>query len=324
MDHDGNQDDPFHVSVQVLWQWRQWAQEVAIAASVPSSELDWFLLALTGLDRLTLRLGAGTVESALRPEKTKHSSLVSLKRPLPELTALWQQRVQQQVPVQYLVGEAPWRQFQLTVSPAVLIPRPETEELIEVAIARVGHTDLALGHWADLGTGSGAIALGLAAAFPQATVHAVDISADALAIAQHNAKRYQMAGRIQFYQGSWFEPLGSLQHQLSALVSNPPYIPTATLAQLQPEVAHHEPHLALDGGSDGLENIRHLAATAPHYLKPGGLWLVELMQGQAADVVALLRQRNFCEPHVHRDLAGIERFVSAICAPEAEFSGSLR
>ncbi|MBW4654755.1 MAG: peptide chain release factor N(5)-glutamine methyltransferase [Kaiparowitsia implicata GSE-PSE-MK54-09C] len=324
MDQDGNQEDAFQISGQALWQWRQWAQQVAIAASVPSSELDWFLLALTGLDRLTLRLGAGKAGGSRQFDQAKRASLVSLKRPLTELTALWQQRVQQQVPVQYLVGETPWRQFQLTVSPAVLIPRPETEELIEVAIARVGHTDLALGHWADLGTGSGAIALGLAAAFPQATVHAVDISADALAIAHHNAERYQMAGRIQFYQGSWFNPLEPLQHQLSAVVSNPPYIPTATLAQLQPEVAHHEPHLALDGGSDGLNSLRHLVATAPNYLKPGGLWLVELMQGQAADVVALLRQQNFCEPQVHRDLAGIERFVSAMCAPEAAFSGSLR
>jgi release factor glutamine methyltransferase len=270
--------------------------------------VDWLLQDLAGLDRLSLRL-----------ETFKDRDVIWLARSLSDLTLLWQRRLQERVPVQYLTGVAPWRHFALNVSPAVLIPRPETESLIDLAIAAACPTPdppypapLTYSQWADLGTGSGAIAIGLAMAFPAATVHAVDRSAAALAIARANAQQLKLTDRIQFYEGSWLQPLATLKGQLSGVVSNPPYIPTAMIPTLQPEVAQHEPHLALDGGADGLNCIRHLVATAPDYLQPGGVWLIEMMAGQASTVAALLQEQgSYCQIQIYPDLAGIDRFALA-------------
>jgi release factor glutamine methyltransferase len=268
---------------------------------VPLYELDWFLEALTALDALSLRLGT-----------FREHPDVWMRRSLSDLADLWQQRLQERVPVQYLVGTTPWRDFSITVTPAVLIPRPETELIIDWVKTAVDRTPtLQRGHWADLGTGSGAIALGLAEVLPQAMIHAVDQSADAVAVAQENAQHNGMGDRIQFYIGSWFEPLAALRRQLSGMVSNPPYIPTPTVQTLQPEVTRHEPHAALDGGADGLDSLRHLVNNAPTYLISGGFWIVELMDGQAPVVANLLAQHGqYNNVQIHQDLAGIERFVS--------------
>ena len=284
-----------HISGLDLWQWRQQAQAQAATANIPPDELDWLLQA-AGLDPLSLRLGSFK-QSELR-----------LNWSLAELEQLWQQRILARVPVQYLAGETPWRQFSLTVSPAVLIPRPETELLID--LAKAASADLQAGHWADLGTGSGAIALGLADALPAATIHAVELSAAALQVARQNAQRLNLS--VQFYPGSWFTPLPHLRGQLSAMISNPPYIPHSMIAELQPEVAQHEPHAALDGGTDGLDCIRELVATAPEFLIAGGLWLVELMDGQAETVAQILEQQGqYHQIQIHRDLSGIQRFALA-------------
>lgn len=288
------------VSSQALWQWRQIAQQQAIAAQISPAEVDWLLQELAGLDRLSLRLNS-------LPEA------IELPFSLSELEALWQRRICDRVPVQYLAQSAPWRQFRLKVSPAVLIPRPETELLVDLAVQAAKFAELAQGDWADLGTGSGAIAIGLAAALPDATIHAVDISSEALAIAQANATALQF-DRIQFHQGRWFEPLTAWRGRLSAIVSNPPYIPTAMLADLQPEVRQHEPQLALDGGTDGLVAIRHLAIEAPKYLRSNGLWLIEMMAGQAEAVRELLNQQGYQRIEIHADLAGIDRFALAFAS----------
>ncbi|MBE9229192.1 peptide chain release factor N(5)-glutamine methyltransferase, partial [Phormidium sp. LEGE 05292] len=167
-------------------------------------------------------------------------------------------------------------------------------------------------HWADLGTGSGAIAVGLADAFPHAIIHAVDQSVEALNIAQENAQRLGFSSRIRFYQGSWFTPLQELKGKLTGMVSNPPYIPSNIVPTLQPEVANHEPHLALDGGNDGLDCIRLLVTEAAEYLLPGGIWLIETMAGQTEAVVELLKnQGSYCNIQVFADLSGIDRFVLA-------------
>ena len=290
------------ISGQEVWQWRHKAQQQAIAADISPAEVDWLLQKTTGLDRLTLRL-----------ESFQDRTEVPLYCSLNTLNQLWQQRLESQVPVQYLVGATSWRNFLLKVSPAVLIPRPETELLIDLAIESTEKTpSLVQGYWADLGTGSGAIALGLADAFPNATIHAVDCSVDALTVAQRNAEALGLGDRIQFHHGSWFAPLVHLKGKLSGMVSNPPYIPSAMIPELQPEVTRHEPHLALDGGKDGLDSIRHLVAPAPDYLIRGGVWLIEMMAGQAEAVVELLQmQGNYRDIQVHQDLAGIDRFVLA-------------
>ncbi len=293
----------FFASGEEVWQWWQEAQQSAIAADIPSEEATWLLQQSSALSNLDVRL-----------ERFKQQPQIELAMPLEELVQRWQQRIQQRIPVQYLAGSSPWRNFQLKVSSAVLIPRPETELLIDLALRHLPPALCPLpSHWTDLGTGSGAIALGLATAFPHATIHAVDCSGEALAIAQFNAKTYRLTERIQFYQGVWFEPLAHLKGCLDGMVSNPPYIPSQMVLELEPEVAHHEPHLALDGGNDGLDCIRHLVTVAPEYLRSSGIWLIELMAGQAASVVALLQANgNYCDVHIHQDLAGIERFVSAI------------
>ncbi|MHC5596493.1 MAG: peptide chain release factor N(5)-glutamine methyltransferase [Nostoc sp.] len=286
------------VSGLQLWQWRNVAHQAAIATDVPPREVDWLLIEVAGLDRLALRL-----------ESFKNWPQIQLQLPLEELDHLWQRRLNDRLPVQYIAGITPWRNFQIAVSSAVLIPRPETECLIDLALAS---TSNASGHWADLGTGSGAIAIGLADVLPNVTIHAVDYSLEALAIAQVNADNLGFADRIKFYQGSWWEPLAFLKGQFSGMLSNPPYIPTSTLPTLQPEVVNHEPHLALDGGADGLDCIRNLIEISPSYLQPGGVWLIEMMAGQADAVRELLQnQGNYCNIQIHADLAGIERFALA-------------
>ncbi|MDB9517192.1 peptide chain release factor N(5)-glutamine methyltransferase [Roseofilum reptotaenium CS-1145] len=287
------------VSGLELAAWRKQAQEAAIAANIPPSEVDGLLRSLSSLDTLSLRL-----------ESFKSHADIPFSRPWLDIQQLWKERIDTRVPLQYLIGELTWRDLELHVAPGVLIPRPETELFIDLVLAsHVGQMD---GDWADLGTGSGAIAIGLAQALPQITVHAVDRSPEALAIARVNAAQYPFNAQIQFYQGCWFTPLHPLKGQLVGMVSNPPYIPTGLINQLQPEVADHEPHLALDGGSDGLDCIRTLISAAPDYLCSGGLWIVEMMAGQAEPVEQLLVENgNYRQIEIHKDLAGIERFALA-------------
>jgi release factor glutamine methyltransferase len=276
-----------------VWQWYQGLKTDVMAA-------EWLLSALTDVDKLSLRLGT-LID---RPS-------VQLDRPWPEILDLWRQHLDRRVPIQYLVGTTPWRDWELQVSPAVLIPRPETELIIDIVLE---HTSAASrsGHWLDLGTGSGAIAIGLAAALPQATIHAVDYSGAALEIARQNITKAGLIDRVQLYEGSWWQPLSHLSSRVMGMVSNPPYIPTMLVAVLQPEVALYEPHLALDGGEDGLVAIRELADTAPDFLVAGGFWLVEMMAGQGVAVVELLEQQGqYRDIQIINDWAGLDRFVVA-------------
>ncbi|MEG5065798.1 HemK/PrmC family methyltransferase [Microcoleus sp. B3-A4] len=321
------------VSGLELWEWANQAKTEARSSDIPLAEIDWLLQELAGLDRLALRL-----------ESFKDLPKIELKLSLSELAQLWQRRLQERVPVQYLTGVAHWRHFSLKVTPAVLIPRPETELLIDLAVEAVksrleaenihqkstppnlpllrGREDLNLSelrggefaksHWVDLGTGSGAIAIGLASALTNATVYAVDCSSEALAVARLNAENLGFGSRINFYHGLWWEPLTFLKGRVSGMVSNPPYIPSSTVLTLQPEVLKHEPHLALDGGLDGLDCIRHLVETAPDYLESGGVWLVEMMAGQAEAVADMLQSHgSYGEVQIFSDLAGIDRFALA-------------
>ena len=291
------------VEGQALADWRKKAQAEAIAAQIAPEEVDWLLQHCTDLDKLSLRLGTFAGKDR-----------IACTYSLTVLNQIWQRRIVERCPIQYLVGAAPWRHFLLQVSPSVLIPRPETELLIDLVLAQVRHYPaLATGNWVDLGTGSGAIALGLASVLPQASIHAVDQSTDALAIAVSNAQKDDLADRIQFYQGSWWQPLTTLRGKIAGMVSNPPYIPSSDLPGLQPEVAHHEPRLALDGGEDGLTAIRYLINTAPAYLQSQGLWLIEMMAGQAPQVETLLREQGSYDAiQIFKDLAGIERFALAL------------
>ncbi|MDJ0568140.1 MAG: peptide chain release factor N(5)-glutamine methyltransferase [Pleurocapsa sp. MO_192.B19] len=293
-----------NISGRKLYYWYQKAKKLAVANNIDPGEIDWLLQIITSLSSLSLRL-----------ESFQHQSSIVSQKPLWEIEALWQKRLQERLPVQYLVKTVFWRHFKLKVTPAVLIPRPETELIIDIALEAVKKSNIILDknqHWVDLGTGSGAIALGLAKSFSQATIHAVDCSPDALEVAQENADNLGLNKNICFYQGSWWHPLAFLQGKVSGMVSNPPYIPTSVIPQLQPEVVNHEPHLALDGGNDGLDDIRHLVQVTPEYLISGGIWLIEIMAGQHNAVANLLKQQGkYYDVTIFPDLNGIERFILA-------------
>lgn len=283
-----------------MWAWRRWAQNAAKVHHVEEREIDWLLRSVADLDRLTLRL-----------ESIADDKSIEIAISLDRLSALWLDRVERRKPVQYLVGKTFWRDFELVVSPAVLIPRPETELTIDIVLAASNNIQQQ-GIWVDLGTGSGAIAIGLAKTFPAAEIYAVDCSVEALEIAQINANRLGVAERIQFSRGNWWSSLGHLQGKVAGMLSNPPYIPSQEVLYLQPEVVEHEPHLALDGGTDGLDAIRLLVDTAPNYLQAGGIWLIEMMAGQGTSVADLLtKQGSYVDIEIIDDLAGLDRFVLA-------------
>lgn len=295
------------ITTRELWEWRIWAVSIA-TDDISDREVDWLLQSVANVNRLTLRLESMANAKGTRTENGRSIEiLISLDR----LTALWLDRVQERKPVQYLVGTTCWRDFELVVSPAVLIPRPETESIIDIALAATDSVQQQ-GIWVDLGTGSGAIAIAIARSLPTARIYAVDSSSAALEIAQVNATQLKVLDRINFSHGSWWSSLTHLQGKVTVMLSNPPYIPSQEVLLLQPEVAKHEPHLALDGGLDGLDAIRVLIDTAPKYLQAGGIWLIEMMAGQGAAVVALLEQQgSYDDIEIINDLAGLDRFVLA-------------
>ncbi|MFN4067081.1 MAG: peptide chain release factor N(5)-glutamine methyltransferase [Thermosynechococcus sp.] len=285
---------------EVLQAWWHWAQAI-----IPEPERE------SGLQELKQFLSAFTELSPLDITLRRFPPQIRLKLPLADLQERWQRRWQQRVPLQYLIGTVHWHRLELVVTPSVLIPRPETEELLEVVAATVPPWQQQ-GHWLDLGTGSGAIAIGLAQLFPAAFVHAVDCSPEALGVAQINIERYALGDRLKCYLGSWFDPLASLQGQVQGIVSNPPYIPTRLVATLQPEVQYHEPPLALDGGADGLQAIRQIVETAPEYLQPQGWLFMELMATQGKAVAALaMATQAYERVEILHDLSGHDRFLVA-------------
>jgi len=197
----------------------------------------------------------------------------------------------------------------LIVTPAVLIPRPETEHVIETVLARVARapSPASLLHIVDVGTGSGCIALALAKGLPGAEIHATDISAAALEIARANAARHQLEDRIQFHQADLLQGLG--RGEFDFVVSNPPYVGDSEADQVQLEVRKYEPRNAVFAGATGLEVIERLIPQARESLKPEG-WLVMEISGTIADGVRdLLAGWN--DVQIAKDLQGIERVVSA-------------
>jgi release factor glutamine methyltransferase len=288
------------VAAAELLQWRR----TLLEAGGQPSQLDWLLDLEGGVRWQTLQ------QLRLYPERP-----VSLAAPLTRLAELWQEHLQQGTPLQYLVGRCPWRDLELEVAPGALIPRQETELLVDLAAELITPTipdpdGPTPGLWADLGTGSGCLALALARAWPGSKGIAVDQSPQALALAERNLKAHQLEGAVELRQGSWWEPLADCAGTLALVVSNPPYIPTAVWAELETGVRDHEPSLALDGGADGLDAVRTIAAGAIRYLAPGGWLLLEHHHDQSSAVLALLRAAGLEQVQAHRDLEGVWRFAS--------------
>jgi release factor glutamine methyltransferase len=213
------------------------------------------------------------------------------------------------MPAQYITGHLEFWGMDLIVTPAVLIPRPETEHVIETVLARVARapSPASLLRIVDVGTGSGCIALALAEEVPGAEIHATDISAAALEIARANAARHQLEDRIQFHQADLLQGLG--RGEFDFVVSNPPYVGDSEADQVQLEVRKYEPRNAVFAGATGLEVIERLIPQARESLKPEG-WLVMEISGTIADGVRdLLAGWN--DVQIAKDLQGIERVVSA-------------
>ena len=248
-------------------------------------EAEWLLCEATGLDRVGLYLNFDKPMSD--DELAAYRALVT--------------RRGKREPLQHILGSQEFDGLSFLVTPAVLIPRHDTETLLEQALQHAPHPHSIL----DIGTGSGCIAIALARRLPEAQVTAVDLSVEALALAQRNAELHGAA--VEFLQGSFFEPVAGRRFDL--IVSNPPYITSADLLALQPEVRDHEPILALDGGPDGLTAYRAIVSQAATHLEPNGWLLLEVGAGQAADVAALLAQAGFGGIITATDPGGIERVV---------------
>jgi release factor glutamine methyltransferase len=241
----------------------------------------------------------GTSRARLRSHPEEAASAAQSKR----YTELLERRATGE-PLAYVIGRRDFWSLRLTVTPAVLVPRPETELLVERALA-LRHEEF--GRVVDLGTGSGAIALTLASERPGWQVAATDVSEEALAIARSNAESLDLK-RVQFLHGSWFEPLVGRTFDL--IVSNPPYVAEDDPAMQDPAL-RHEPRGALTPGGDGMGSLRAIIAAAPDYLERDGWLLLEHGSDQAPEVTRELVARGLRHVRSHRDLAGHERMTEA-------------
>lgn len=253
-------------------------------------EAEWMLAHALGIERFELY---ASPERPLSPTEQERLQQLIERRCAGE-------------PLQYLIGSTEFYSCHLELAPAALIPRPETEELVErmvrdyaVAPARV----------LDLGTGSGAIAIALARAWPTSSFVAVDLSAEALALARRNAVLNGVAERIRFVQSDWFS---AIDGEFDLIVSNPPYVPTRYLTYAQREL-HYEPRIALDGGESGVEALARIIRASPKYLGSHGALYLEIGCDQGARVRELLRQSGaFGQIEILQDMSGHDRFARAI------------
>ncbi|QNJ17751.1 protein-(glutamine-N5) methyltransferase/ release factor-specific [Synechococcus sp. A18-40] len=256
-----------------------------------------------------LDLAGGLSWSSLQRLLAEPQRTVQLKVSLKDLEQIWGHHLDQDIPLQHLVGRCPWRDLELAVSAAALIPRQETEVLVDLALETIA--GMSIERWADLGTGSGAMAVALSRAMPATPGHAVDLSPNALALARTNLEALAPEGEWHLHQGRWWEPLEPWWGHIDLVVCNPPYIPSDLILNLDPVVRDHEPHLALAGGIDGLQAIREVVAGACRALAPGGWILIEHHHDQSAPALNLLKQAGLSSIRAARDLEGVNRFALA-------------
>jgi len=212
-------------------------------------------------------------------------------------------------PLAYITGKREFWALSFEIVPGVLVPRPETEVLIEAVLSTLRARENPL--IADIGAGSGIVAVTLAYELPDAIVYATDISPVALDITKKNAARHQVELRVDVIEGDLLDPLpDEVKGKLDAVVSNPPYIPSDEIGRLQPEIAIFEPREALDGGVDGMYYHRRILETSKEWLKPGGWVHIEIGIGQGEAVSSYARELGYKNIRITNDLAGIERVVS--------------
>jgi release factor glutamine methyltransferase len=285
-----------------LLQILTWAEAEFVALHLQSPRLDAEVLLAhsLGLDRAGLYARLHTVLSP------------------PQIAAFQQliHRRLQHEPVQYITGVQEFWSLEFTVTPAVLIPRPETELVIETALRLLSQVSSLKSQVSspilDVGTGSGCIAIALATELPTAEIWATDISAEALAVAEANAQRHHVHQRIRFLQGSVFAPLANQSQGFDVIVSNPPYIARDGLRTLQPEVRDWEPRHALDGGNDGLDFYRQLLNEASEYLTPNGWLVLEIGHGQEVVLMPMIKGHpEFADHFCVSDYEGRGRVIAA-------------
>ena len=271
------------------------AIRVLQAAGIGTPRLEARLLLAQALDVSAVSIVAGT-HPPPTPEQTAEFARLIAERA-------------RRVPLAYLRGTQEFYALDFEVTPDTLIPRPETELLVEAVLNVAVRGGIETFLLADVGTGTGCIPISVAKYQGHVRAVAFDLSADALAVAQSNANRHGVAERVRFVRGDLLS--GAAPETFDAVVSNPPYIAENEMAELQPEVRDFEPRLALAGGVDGLEVYRKLIPQAYRALKWNGLLYLEVGQGQAAAVRALLENAGFRWPWTREDFAGIERVVAA-------------
>ena len=271
------------------------ATTVLEAAGLSSARVDaeWLLAGLLGVGRVSVRMDLAETVPAPIAERYAHAVSRRARRE----------------PLQRILGWEEFRGVRVRLTDAVLVPRPETETLVEWALALLPPPGARRLLAIDLGTGSGCIACALASERPDLDVIAVDVSPAAAAVARDNTRALGLASRVGVVAADLLDGIRDLGADL--IVSNPPYLPSALVPELPPEVRIHEPRLALDGGADGLTLIRRIATTARRYLRPSGALAIETAGGdQAEAAAALLRAAGWDRVAVRADLVGIDRFVA--------------
>jgi release factor glutamine methyltransferase len=257
----------------------------------PERDAERLLRHVLGWDRATVIASPGAPVAA-EPERAFRGLVTARAR---------------RVPLQHLTGVQAFWKHEFKVTRDVLVPRPETELLVETALELLRGAERPL--IVDVGTGSGCIALSLAAERPDAVVHATDISASALEVARENTRRLNLEGRVAFHLGQLLEPVSGLEGRIDLVVSNPPYVDPAERDTLAPEVREHEPALALFPPGDALSIYRRLVPAAFAWLRPGGFLVVEIAPTLAVAVSDLLAGAGFEAAQVANDLAGRARLV---------------
>ena len=231
-----------------------------------------------------------------------------LKKKLEFLESVWDDHLFKSCPIQYLCGITFWRDLKLKVTNKVLIPRPETELIVDIVFNIFRRKSEKL-FFAELGTGSGAISIALALAYPLSNGVATDIDKDSLEIAKKNFISSCKQSNLKFYYGNWWSPLDNFKGKLDLVISNPPYIPKDTYEKLPIEVRNFEPKVALLGGEDGLIHIREIIQKAPLFLKEKGWLILENHYDQGEKVKQLLIKNKFTSIEIVKDFSGIGRFT---------------
>ena len=231
-----------------------------------------------------------------------------LQENLDYLGSIWEDHLFNFLPIQYLCETTFWRHLKLKVTDKVLIPRPETELIVDIVIKIFGKKSKKL-FFAELGTGSGAISIALALEYPLWEGIATDIDQDALEIAKKNYINSSQQSNLRFFCGHWWNPLESFKGKLDLAISNPPYIPEDIYEKLPKEVKNFEPKIALLGGEDGLKHIREIIQKAPLFLRKNGWLILENHFDQGKKVKELFIENKFKSVEIVQDLSGVGRFT---------------